>query len=207
MIDDLTKSVQDRWWDRVGRVFASAGLTANHVTWASTALVVANAAAFPLHGRAIGFVVALALFELLDNVDGAIARVTGTRSKTGAYLDAMTDRVKDMVTLASVACVYDAWEPAFFGVAGANITSYAKARAGMEVRLDNRGWPDLFERLERIAYVVVMLIVAEVWSSRRTAVVTWGMWAFAGLTLLTAAQRFHRARARLREHDARERRE
>jgi CDP-diacylglycerol--glycerol-3-phosphate 3-phosphatidyltransferase len=202
MIDGLTKDIQDRFWDRLGRVCARTGLTANQVTWLGTVLIVAHAAGFLVHQRAVWFGAGLAVFELLDNIDGAVARVTGTSSRDGAYLDAMTDRAKDMVTLAAIAYVYDAWVPAFFGIAGANITSYAKARASMEAALDNRKWPDLFERLERIAYVVIMLVASTVWPAHRQPIVQWGLWGFAALTLLTAVQRFFRARTLLRDADA-----
>ena len=44
--------------------------------------------------------------------------------------------------------------------AGSVITSYAKARTALEAQISNEGWPELFERLERIIYTCVMLVAA-----------------------------------------------
>lgn len=203
MIDGLTKHVQDRFWDRVGRHLAKTGITADQVTWIGAALLCANAGAYAALKRPVLFVVGIVLFELLDDLDGAVARVTGTTSRHGAYLDAMTDRYKDVAVIAALAYVHNAWVTAFFGMFGATVTSYAKARAGMEMPVSNAKWPDLFERFERIAFVCMMLVVAElVRVELRDRVVVWGLAIFAVLTNVTALQRFVRARTLLRAHDA-----
>jgi len=203
MIDGLTKHVQDRFWDRIARSVAKTGISADQVTWIGAALVCVNAAAYVGLQRPLVFCAGIVVFELLDDLDGAIARVTGTSSRHGAYLDAMTDRYKDVAVIAALAYVHHAWVPAFFGMFGATITSYAKARAGMEAPISNAKWPDLFERFERIAFVCIMLLaVAFVRVDLRDRVVAYGLAIFALLTNVTAVQRFARARTILRKHDA-----
>src|SRR5262249_44136316 len=134
------------------------GVSADQVTWGSTALLAVHCAAFLVHKHAFAFAVGVAAFELLDDLDGAVARVTGTASRAGAYLDAMTDRYKEAMVLAVIAAVYGGWPAAFVALFGGFATSYAKARAGMETKVSNVAWPDFFERFERVAFVCVLLV-------------------------------------------------
>jgi len=207
MLDGLTKHVQDRFWNRVGRHVARLGVSANQITWAGVALSISASCAYAWHRNALAFVVTIVAFELLDDLDGAIARVTNTSSRDGAFLDAMTDRYKDAALLAALAYVHHAWVPAFAAVCGATFTSYAKARAGMEMPVDNAKWPDVFERFERIAFVCVMLVVtAFVPDTLRDRVVFGGLVVLAALTHLSAVQRIVRARRLLRACDVHEER-
>lgn len=47
--------------------------------------------------------VLLIIFGLFDAVDGALARVQGTSSKTGMLLDSVTDRLKEVILYAGIA--------------------------------------------------------------------------------------------------------
>lgn len=160
MIDGLYKNSQDRLWDRIARLIVPKAVTPNHVTWAGTFLVFGFSAFFIYHRNMALFAVLLALSELLDNIDGAVARIRGSASRYGAYLDAVTDRYKETVVLGAVAYVTNDWPVAFFAIAGSLITSYNKARAGMEMPISNAKWPDLFERLERLVVLIVGLLVS-----------------------------------------------
>ena len=62
--------------------------------------------------------------------------------------------------LAAIAWVHDAWPAALLVVSGSFLTSYNKARAAMEIAIDNADWPDLFERLERVIFIVALLAIA-----------------------------------------------
>lgn len=158
MLDARRSSSQERFWDRAGRRAAALGLTADQVTVAGVVGILGISALYPLWPQPLAFGVAVAVLEESDNLDGAIARCTGTTSRRGAYLDALTDRYKDLAVLIAIAWVHDLWALAFLAGSGALLTSYAKARAAMEAPLGNKDWPDLFERTERIVVVVAGLV-------------------------------------------------
>ena len=204
MIDSLTRSQRQRGWDHVGRMVAKLGVSANQVTVLGTLAVLLHCLAYPFHGSALAFGLGLAALEETDNLDGAVARVTGTSSKWGAYLDASTDRYKDAAALLAVAWVHDLWLPAFIAAVGAVHTSYAKARAAMEAPVDNGSWPDLFERLERVVLLCGGLAVAGLATEGRlwgVDVVAATVWILAVGTQLTVLQRQHRAWTLLRDAD------
>ncbi len=198
MLDGRYKHVQDRFWDRVGRAVAKTGLSPNQITILGTVAMAVAAATYPLHRSSIVFGVTIAVLELSDNIDGAVARVTGTSSKLGAFLDAATDRYKEVFVLAALGAVHDTWPLAFLCMSGAFLTSYHKARAGMEVRIDNARWPDLFERFERIVALCAVLIAAPFVEARWLggyAPIDVGLAVIGVLTHLTALQRMWRARS------------
>jgi len=88
----------------------------------------------------------------------------------------------------------------FFVVTGSLLTSYNKARTAIEILVDNKGWPDLLERPQRIWILCTALILDSVipvpaaFGGRLLIV---ALVALAVLTHFTAAQRFFRARRKL----------
>lgn len=204
MIDELFKQQMDRGWDAVGRVVAKTGVTPNGVTWISFVLSAGNALAFLFHQNPLAFGLLVAVVELLDNVDGAVARVTGASSREGAYLDATTDRYKDVFILLAIGHVMGDWLPVAVAISGSLITSYAAARAAMLGAHGQgaKGWPDLFERLERIATICIGLVFTTVCPPIfGHALMFWVLWFVAGMTQITAAQRFTRRLRELRGMD------
>jgi phosphatidylglycerophosphate synthase len=194
MIDHLYKKQMDRFWDHFGRVVARTGLTPNAVTAIGFVLCSANALAFVWHRNPVVFGLLVGLIELLDNVDGAVARVTDTSSRLGSYFDATTDRYKDFFILLSIAVVSGYWLPCMLATAGSLITSYNHARAAMLEQPedpDRKSFPDLFERLERIATLCVGLVLTP-WAPSIMGhdLLFWVVWAVAIMTQLTGVQRF-----------------
>ncbi|HEY2945354.1 MAG TPA: CDP-alcohol phosphatidyltransferase family protein, partial [Vicinamibacteria bacterium] len=163
LIDGLFKPELDRAWDRLGRAVARTGLSPNAVTTAAFALSAVNSLALLFHRNLFVFGVLLAFTEMLDGVDGAVARATGRSSRLGSYLDAMTDRYKEVFSLLAVASVTGYWLAGGLAVSGSLLVSYSHARAGLE-QVGGRpgGWPDLFERLERVATLCAGLILSPV---------------------------------------------
>lgn len=104
-------------------------------------------------------VFAAGLFDLLD---GLLARASGKTSKFGSYLDAMTDRYYEVVVVISVAIVTGYWILSAFLILGVYSVSYAKARAAMEVSIENNEWPDFLERMERDTIYVAGLILSQI---------------------------------------------
>ena len=161
MIDAIFKKTLDRYWDRVGLVVARTGISPNAITLIGLGLGAVNALCFLAHLNTVLFGAFLALTELLDNVDGAVARVTGRSSRAGAYLDATTDRYKELIPLLAVAQVTGHWRVCFLAVTGSLLVSYTHARAAMESAppAASGGLPDLFERFERVLVLCVGLIL------------------------------------------------
>jgi len=204
MIDELYKDRMDRWWDALGRVVARTGLTPNAVTWIGFGLSAANALAFVFHRHLIAFGLLVAVVEAIDNVDGALARVTGKSSRAGAYLDATTDRYKDVFILLALGWVTGYWLAVSVAIAGSLITSYAAARAAMLGATDDtkRGLPDLFERLERIATICIGLVATPFCPPLLGHdLLWWVLWLVAVMTQITAAQRFARRLRQLHAMD------
>ncbi len=206
MIDELYKDRMDSGWDRVGRWVARTGLTPNAITWIGLVLCSLNAAAFVIHREFWVFGLLVGLIELLDNVDGAVARVTGLSSRRGAYLDATTDRYKDTFILLAIAYVTGFWLHAVLAISGSLITSYAAARAAMlgATGQGGGGLPDLFERLERTATLCIGLVAAPFCPPiLGHALMWWVLYFVAFMTHLTGVQRMARRLRELDELDAR----
>ncbi len=205
MIDELYKAQMDLFWNHFGRLVARTGLTPNGVTVIGFLLCAANAWAFTRHHDMLLFGVLVALIELLDNVDGAVARVTGQTTRMGAYLDAATDRYKDFFILLAIAHVSGYWLACTLAIAGSLITSYNHARAAMLGARDEpgrRGWPDLFERFERIATICVGLALTPYLPPIfGQDLLFYIVWLVAGMTQLTGVQRFLRRARQLKVMD------
>jgi phosphatidylglycerophosphate synthase len=203
MLDGHYKGVSDRFWDRIAAPIARTGVSPNQITLLGTALVIGSAAVYGAHRVPWLLGLTVGLFELLDNLDGAVARLTGRTTRFGAYLDAVTDRYKEAAVFAAIGFVHGQWPLALACITGSLFTSYAKARAGMEAPIDNAPWPDLFERFERIAALCTGLILSAPWPvvlGVDLIVATLALVAF--MSHVSALQRVLRARAILSKHDA-----
>jgi phosphatidylglycerophosphate synthase len=197
MIDGLFKEKQDRLWDHVGRAVAKTGATPNQITTMGLLLAAGCCVAYVFHRIPWVFGLTLGLSELFDNVDGAVARVTRSSSKFGAYLDATTDRYKEAFVLGAIAHVTGEWTMAFVALTGSLITSYNKARAGMEIPISNDRWPDVFERFERLL-VLIAGLVASAWIPRALPI---ALIVVAVGSCFTSVQRLVRARRLFATHE------
>lgn len=192
MLDGHFHPQISRVFEWLARPLAAAGVTPNQVTLTSTVLLLIHAALFLWHRDVVLLGVGIALLELLDYLDGALARLTDASTALGAWLDALTDRYKEVAVLAALGQVYDLWALAFAAITGSLITSYVKARAGQEVPISNWAWPDLFERTERIVVLVAGCVVARVLGPEPT-IMAWTLGILGVGSHLTALQRSRRA--------------
>lgn len=83
---------------RVGEIFSTLPLSANHWTVLSLLLVTITFY-FLISGDFLLSTVLLAFTSFIDVIDGAVARASKKASIFGAYLDAVTDRVIEFVTI------------------------------------------------------------------------------------------------------------
>jgi len=81
---------------KIGTIFARVGISAN--TWTILALVPAILGFVALlYGELLVGVALFLLSGLMDVIDGAVARVTGSVSNLGAFLDGIIDRYVELL--------------------------------------------------------------------------------------------------------------
>ena len=197
MIDGLFKTYIDPLWEMPAKPLAR-HFTANQVTLMGLSLIAAVSLAYVWHRAPFWYALTLAIAFSADSLDGAVARLRGETSAFGGYLDAVVDRYQELIAIAALAYVNDAWAAGLFALSGAFLTSYMKARAAMEMPVDNAAWPDLFERQERILFICLALVCQSL-TGGGAGMIDGALWLLALLTHATAVQRFLRARKLLQE--------
>lgn len=159
----------------VGRAFTPAArllvrwrITPDLITWTGTALTCVLAVVLLVPGHLIAGALAITVVVLLDSLDGLVARMTGSSSRWGAFLDSTLDRLADGVVLGALAvhCLaVTARTPltvaagvlAITGIVLGALISYAKARAqslGMDADVG------LMERADRFVVILAGALVA-----------------------------------------------
>ena len=123
----------------------------------------------------------------------------GWNPNSAGYLDAIVDRYQELIVLVAIGWVTGLWVLALLAFSGAMITSYAKARAAIEIPVENAAWPDAFERLERIILLCALLILAGLTGVEQA--MAWSLAIYAVLCHATALQRVLRAVRLLRRAD------
>jgi phosphatidylglycerophosphate synthase len=195
VIDGLFKKYIDPLWEKPARPLARA-FTANQVTLMGLGLIALVSLAYVWHHAPFWYAVTLALAFSADSLDGAVARLRKESSAFGGYLDAVVDRYQELICIATLAYVHDAWAAGYFAFSGAVLTSYMKARAAIERPVDNVAWPDFFERQERIFFICLALVCQSLFGAH-VDVIPAALWILALLTHATAVQRFLRAKTML----------
>lgn len=175
----------------VGETLARTGLTPNAITVTGTVGVVAAALVFYPRGDLFWGTVVITVFVLFDMLDGAVARVTGTTSTWGAFLDSCMDRVADAAIFSGLVLWLTggghnellAVLALFCLVAGA-LVSYVKARAEGLGYTCNVG---IAERTERL---IVVLVGAGLSGLGVPYALHIGLWLLAAASAVTVVQRF-----------------
>lgn len=177
------------------RWLAAKIITPNQVTWIGLGLVLFNCACFVYHRNTFLFGTGLIVAYLFDSLDGAVARAQGSSSRFGAYLDAVVDRYQEIATYLVIGLVTQLWLAAFLVITGSMLTSYNKARAAIEIPVDNKGWPDLLGKGVRLFCLCFALI--------GDASVPWllpfVLYALGAMTHFTAIQRIVRGYLLIRQ--------
>ncbi len=175
----------------IGRVFGRLGLSPNQ--WTLVSIIPALTAAWMLIREE--FLLAAGFFILagfLDMVDGSVARVKGTVTKLGGYLDTVVDRYVEGIVLFGLlfaslpAFILPAHGWVFLTLFGGMMTTYSKAAAREKGVLEGgemRG--GLLERAERLLILFAGLLLGAV----EPLYLTWALALLAMLTNLTAVQR------------------
>lgn len=176
--------------DPVGRFLARVNVTPNAITAVGTLGVCAGALGFYPRGDLLWGTVVITLFIFSDLLDGAVARISGTTGKWGAFLDSSLDRLADAAIFAGLAWWFGTGGHSrpllgaslFCLVAGA-LVSYVKARAEGLGLTCNVG---IAERGERL---LVVLVCAGVSGLGVPYILAIGLWLLAAASVVTIVQR------------------
>jgi phosphatidylglycerophosphate synthase len=115
---------------RAAALLAPTFVTPIQITWAGALLVIAGAIAFGTGSYVLGAVLTL-VGEIIDCVDGDLARITGRTSRWGAFLDSVLDRWTDAALILGLGYSDMDTLGAAAGLAltASFLTSYTRARA------------------------------------------------------------------------------
>lgn len=140
------------------------GVTPDMVTITGTVLAVLVALVCFPQGLLWQGAVLLGLILVSDSVDGAMARLSGSSSAWGAFLDASLDRIADGAVFIGVALWFAWGDPSRIGLTATlvallvgQVTSYLKARAQAEgLRADG----GLIARADRLVVLLIGALLA-----------------------------------------------
>jgi CDP-diacylglycerol--glycerol-3-phosphate 3-phosphatidyltransferase/CDP-diacylglycerol--inositol 3-phosphatidyltransferase len=181
----------------VARLLLRLGVSPDAVTLVGTLGVAAGALVFFPRGHLLVGVLVITAFVFSDLVDGHMARLSGTSSKWGAFLDSTLDRLGDAAIFGGLAMYYvgPGDSDRFAGLAiyclvMGSVTSYARARAeslGMQAK------GGIAERADRLVAILVMTGLSDIFGLPVLIPLTLGVLAVA--STITVVQRILTVRA------------
>lgn len=194
------KQLVARLLDPLAHWLSDRGVSPSMLTLIGLGLIGASCLFALLTRRLLVFCGLVAAAGLFDVLDGAVARAGGRVTKFGAYLDAVCDRYVEAAVVLTVAAVTGYWLLSAVTIIGALLTSYAKARAAMEVPVANTEWPDVMERGERSTVFGIGLVASQLvaWRPGGHDLYWWTLVLLGVLTHATVIQRVLRARRVIR---------
>lgn len=156
MLNNLRESLRPHL-EKIGRGFASTGLSPNF--WTVVGLVFAFASAIA-YGWNFDFAlivggVLLIVAGFFDIVDGQVARVTQKTSKRGGFLDSVFDKIAEVAIFLGI-LIGGYAEPylVFLAITLSLLVSYVRARAeSFGVKLQGIG---IGERAERLLVIAII---------------------------------------------------
>jgi CDP-diacylglycerol--glycerol-3-phosphate 3-phosphatidyltransferase len=128
------KAPLHRFFGPVARLLFRARVRPNHLTVLGLGVSIAAAYVFSV-GRLRWGAALLAVAGLFDFFDGAVARLAGSDSDYGAFLDSVVDRYSDLAVLLGILVYYEHTADTLGAIltmatlAGTVMVSYTKARA------------------------------------------------------------------------------
>jgi CDP-diacylglycerol--glycerol-3-phosphate 3-phosphatidyltransferase/CDP-diacylglycerol--inositol 3-phosphatidyltransferase len=181
----------------VARLLLRLGVSPDAVTLVGTLGVAAGALVFFPRGHLLVGVLVITAFVFSDLVDGHMARLSGTSSKWGAFLDSTLDRLGDAAIFGGLAMYYVGPGDsdrlaglAIYCLVMGSVTSYARARAeslGMQAK------GGIAERADRLVAILVMTGLSDIFDLPVLIPLTLGVLAVA--STITVVQRVLTVRA------------
>ncbi|HZJ05324.1 MAG TPA: CDP-alcohol phosphatidyltransferase family protein [Nocardioidaceae bacterium] len=144
----------------IAAFFLRIGVSPDAITLVGTLGVVAGALVFFPRGMLLTGVLVITAFVFSDLLDGTMARMAGTSSNWGAFLDSTLDRIGDAAIFGGLVLYFAGpgeSDPlaalALYCLVMGSVTSYARARAeslGMQAK------GGIAERADRLVAILVM---------------------------------------------------
>ena len=100
------------------------------------------------------------LAALADFVDGAVARYQQRQSPWGNYLEAIVDRLVELVLLLTLAP--DLGPVVAWAIAASMFISYCKPRVALVIQADNHDWPGLGDHADRMVILLLSIALCQV---------------------------------------------
>ena len=156
MLNNLRSSLQPHL-EKIGKGFASTGLSPNFWTGIGIIFAFASAIAYGINmefALIIGGILLL-ISGFFDIVDGQVARVAGKTSKKGAFLDSVFDKIAEVAIFLGI-LIGGYAEPylVLLAITLSLLVSYARARAeSLGIKLQGIG---IGERAERLLVIAII---------------------------------------------------
>ena len=135
---------------------------------------------------------------VLDNLDGAVAVLSGRTTRWGFVLDSLCDRISDAAYVAALAVAGAPWRLAVIAGGVAWLHEYARARAAV-AGMPEVGVITVSERPTRVIVTAMFLLGAGLYPAAAERWATAGAAAFATLGVVGLAQLLVVVRRRLRD--------
>lgn len=98
------------------------------------------------------------LAVLVDLFDGEVARRQGKDSLFGNYLEGIIDKAVDFILIGGFVFLFPV--PTVLALGCSFLASFAKPRAGLVIITDNRDWPGIGERGDKLALLLLGTLLA-----------------------------------------------
>jgi phosphatidylglycerophosphate synthase len=174
------------------RPFVWLGVPPLAITLAAIPMCLLAGLAFKLHHPLVSLTLAVAA-SLTDFVDGAVARATARRSRLGDYLEAVVDRMVELLLLCQLSVVCGT--SATVALAMSMLVSYTKPRLALVLAIDNRDWPGMMDHADRMVFIEVSWGLALIAPSLASVL----LWVMAALAAIGTVQRLRYAATLLKE--------
>ena len=180
-----------RFIDPLARLMLRLKVTPDGITWFGCGATIAVSAAFLAQGNFLLGAILFGTFGLIDLLDGTMARMLGTASPWGAFLDSTLDRISDAAVISALIYFYidsgsdNSQLAVISGIVAlvmSLMTSYARAKAES---LDATCTVGIAERAERNLLIWVALLI----SAFTTDVMPYALTVLAVVSTITVTQR------------------
>ena len=185
MLNNLRETLRPAL-EKIGKGFASTGLSPNFWTVVGLAIAFASAIVYGFgieYGLILGGILLL-VSGFFDMVDGQVARATGKTSRKGSYLDSMFDKIAETAIFLGI-LIGGYAEPylVLLAITLSLLVSYARAKSdALNIKLQGVGIGERAERLLVIAIigiigfmeyaVVIVVIIAAITLIQRMIITT-----------------------------------
>ncbi|GAA4506934.1 phosphatidylinositol phosphate synthase [Brevibacterium yomogidense] len=199
MLNSIARAAFTRLFTPPAQLLLRIGLTADAVTVIGTVGVCAGALiAYPL-GHLFWGTVVITVFVLADMLDGIMARIAGTPSAWGAFLDSTLDRVADSAVFVGLALWFflGADDPltallSLVCLVAGSLVSYVRAR-GEALGVEAAG--GIAERADRL--LVTLVVTGLVGLGLPVVTLTAALGVLSLLCIVTVIQRMAAVRSQL----------